>query len=59
MVALRVTIPRLTSTLVRRVLVRRNWPRPDDFDRMSLRAFDAYVVATGLDADILESLAER
>jgi hypothetical protein len=54
----RIVIPRLYSRLARRVLVRRNWPNPEDFDRMHPRVLNAYLVATGFEADMRESLAE-
>jgi len=54
-----IRIPRLYAGLMRRVLVRRNWPRPEHIDRMSPRVFNAYLTATGFDADVRESLAER
>ena len=62
LIALGTKIPRLywrvQLGLFRRVLGGRRWPRPEHFDRMSKRQFEAYARATGFDARVKAATAE-
>lgn len=49
---------RMQSGLNRRLRMRRRWPRPDHFDRMTDAQIRSYVQSIGLDEEIDAALAE-
>jgi len=49
---------RLSSDLVRQVRLRRRWPRPEHFARMTPEQFESYVRSIGFDLEAREALAE-
>jgi len=48
---------RISSDLIRRIRLRRRWPRPETFDRMSPDQVRSYVQSIGFDDDVRKSLA--
>lgn len=48
----------LRIPLVRRLLARMRWPRPEHLDRMSTDQFHGYIRAIGLEAEAQAALAE-
>jgi len=46
------------SDLVRQAQLRRRWPRPEHFARMTPGEFESYVRSIGFDIDVREALAE-
>ena len=49
---------RLSSDLWRQARLRRRWPRPEHFARMTPEQFESYVRSIGFDIEIREALAE-
>lgn len=49
---------RISSDLIRRIRLRRRWPRPEHFDRMSPEQIESYIRSIGFDEDVREALAE-
>ena len=49
---------RLSSDLLRPARLRRRWPRPEHFARMTPQQFESYVRSIGLDVEARDALAE-
>jgi hypothetical protein len=49
---------RLQSDLIRRIRLRRRWPRPEHFARMSPAQIESYIRSIGFDQDVRDALAE-
>ena len=49
---------RISSDLIRRIRLRRRWPRPEHFARMSPAQIESYIRSIGFDQDVREALAE-
>ena len=49
---------RLSSDLVRQARLRRRWPRPEHFARMTPEQFESYIRSIGFDVEAREALAE-
>jgi hypothetical protein len=49
---------RLSSDLWRQARLRRRWPRPEHFARMTPEQFESYVRSIGLDLEVRDALAE-
>lgn len=49
---------RLSSDLWRQARLRRRWPRPDHFARMTPDRFESYVRSIGLDLEVRDALDE-
>ena len=49
---------RLSSDLVREARLRRRWPRPEHFARMTPEQFESYVRSIGFDVEVRKAVAE-
>ena len=49
---------RISSGLIRRIRLRRRWPRPEHFARMSPAQIESYIRSIGFDQDVRDALAE-
>lgn len=49
---------RLTSGLIHQARLRRRWPRPDHFARMTSAQVESYVRSIGFDRQVRDALAE-
>lgn len=49
---------RLSSNLLRQARLRRRWPRPEHFARMTPEQFESYIRSIGLDVEARDALAE-
>lgn len=49
---------RLTSGLIREARLRRRWPRPDHFARMTPAQVESYVRSIGFDREVRDAIAE-
>ena len=50
---------RFSSDMIRRIRLRRRWPRPDHFARMSPVQIESYIRSIGFDEEIRQALAEH